>query len=152
MGFLGALKKGLGAGFKTVSAESMKEKYGGNKDFLEAVCASAALIAAADGEVEDAEVESILEACKTNDKLAAAYKQHEVEEVLTKMLTKAKTRAGKMSLKRELGDVTDHQMKEDVFLMALDVAESDGQIEDAEKPVLLEIAGIYGLDPKKYGL
>lgn len=46
----GALKRAMGAGAREVKAE-----YGENKDFLEAVCAAAALVAAADGDIEESE-------------------------------------------------------------------------------------------------
>lgn len=50
----GALKRAAQAAFSGVTRE-LNAAYGENTDFLEAVCASAALVAMADGEIEPEE-------------------------------------------------------------------------------------------------
>ncbi|EFO33575.1 TerB [Roseibium sp. TrichSKD4] len=75
-------------------------RFKGKTDFLEAVCAAAALVAAADGEIEDIK--------------------------------------------------DDPDMAETVYLTALDISESDGQIEPEEKAVLEKIAAKLGLNPANY--
>ena len=44
----GTLKRMVGAGAREVKAD-----YSGNKDFLEGVCGAVALVAAADGDIEE---------------------------------------------------------------------------------------------------
>jgi tellurite resistance protein TerB len=56
---------------KKLGGDAVK-KYSGNKDFLEAVCASAALVAAADGSVSDDEILAAVEAARNNPTLTAA--------------------------------------------------------------------------------
>ena len=51
-------------------AEAAVQKFSGRTDFLEAVCAAAALVAAADGEIEDSEVKATVKAVKANKALA----------------------------------------------------------------------------------
>jgi tellurite resistance protein len=146
------LKKVAGAAFSAGSSE-VKAKYQGNKDYLEAVCAAAALIAAADGDIEDAEVKSTIELIKNNDTLSAIYQPRDIEDTMARMLAKAKGMAGRIALKRELQDIRGDATKaEDVFAMACDVSMSDGEMEPQEVEMLKSIAQVLGLDPKRYGI
>lgn len=150
MGLFGGLKKALGAGAQAATTE-LKAKYSENKDFLEAVCAAAALVAAADGDIEDAEVGAVMRLVKGNDKLAAIYKDHEISEVSSAMLAQAKTISGKQQLARQLDDIKGQpQMCEDVYLIASDIAMADGELEEEEKVVLQKIAKRLNVDPSKF--
>lgn len=126
-------------------------KYSGRKDFLEAVCAAAALVAAADGEISDDEVAQTVKAVSSNASLSAAFKPVEIERTADLMLKRAQGgRVGRAGLYKEIGDVTnDHEMSETVLLSALDVADHGG-IDDKEKDVLAKIASTLGLDLKNY--
>ncbi len=139
----------LSKAFAKVAKGKLNE-YSGNKDFLEAVCAASALVTAADGEIEDAEILAAVQAAKDNEGLSTAYKTSDIEECMDKMLKRAKTRSGQAALMRELDDVAskDRQIREDVFLAALDVSLSDGQIEPEEKKVLINIGSRLGVDAK----
>ncbi len=117
-------------------------KFKGRTDFLEAVCAAAALVAAADGEIDDKEIAAALQAVKSNPKLAQAFKQSEIEKTMDAMLKRAQSgRVGRASLLKELTDVKkDADFSDTAYLTALDVADADGNISSQEKAVLANIA------------
>ena len=67
-------------------AEAAVQKFSGRTDFLEATCAAAALIAAADGEIEDAEVDATVKAVKANKALAQGFDQQTIDKTINAML------------------------------------------------------------------
>lgn len=127
-------------------------KFSGRKDFLEAVCASCALVAAADGEIEDSEVDQTIKVIASNPALSSAFSTREIEGTADQMLKRAGAgRTGRMGLYREIEDIAaDKEMAETVYLAALDVADTDGEVAPQEKEVLAKIAGKLGLNPKDY--
>jgi len=129
-------------------AEAAVQKFSGRTDFLESVCAAAALIAAADGEIEDAEVKATIKAVKANKSLAGGFDQSTIEATINKMLDRAGGgRVGRMGLWDEIREVSkDPEMAQAVVLTALDVAEGDGEIEPAEKAVLDRLAKELSVD------
>jgi tellurite resistance protein TerB len=126
-------------------------KFSGRKDFLEAVCAASALVAAADGDVSDAEVDQTVKAVSSNASLAAAFKASDIERTADAMLKRAQGgRVGRSGLYKELEDIAnDHDMAETVLLSALDVADHGG-IDKKEKAVLAQIASRLGLNIANY--
>lgn len=147
MGILSAI-----TGAVTGALRSNFNKYSGNKDFLEAVCAASALVAAADGEISDEEILAAVESVKNNPTLSGVYSTNEIETTLDVMLKRCKTMSGRAALMRELDDVAlkDQDMRDDVYLAAADIAASDGTVEPAEKTVLTKIAGRLGVNPAKF--
>jgi tellurite resistance protein TerB len=129
-------------------AEAAVQKFSGRTDFLEAVCAAAALIAAADGEIEDSEVKATVKAVKANKSLANGFDQTAIEAAINKMLERAAGgRVGRMGLWEEIREVAkDAELAQGVVLAALDVAEGDGEIEPAEKAVLDRLAKELSVD------
>jgi tellurite resistance protein TerB len=127
-------------------------KYSGKKDFLEAVCAACALVAAADGDLEDAEIAQTIKGIQSNPELAGAFPSREIEQTADQMLKRAQGgRVGRNGLFKELEDIaSDKDMAETVLLTALDVADSDGEMEPAEKAVLEKIAQTFGLNLASY--
>lgn len=123
-------------------AEAAVQKFSGRTDFLEAVCAAAALIAAADGEIEDSEIKATVKAVKANKALAAGFDQQTIDQTINRMLERAEGgRVGRMGLWTEVNEVAkDPDMAQAVVLTALDVAEGDGEIEPEEKAVLDKLA------------
>ena len=122
----------------------------GRTDLLEAVCASAALVAAADGDVADEELEATVSAVKANENLRVAFKENEIEACIDKMLSRAAGgRVGRMNLMKELDDIPQED-GEMVLLTALDIAEADGNIDDDEKAVIDKIAKKFGLKADAY--
>lgn len=127
-------------------------KFSGRKDFLEAVCASCALVAAADGSVEDSEVETTIKTIASNPSLQAAFSSREIESTADAMLKRAQAgRTGRMGLYKEIEDIkADAEMAETVYLAAWDVAESDGSVADEEKAVMAKIADRLGVNPAQF--
>lgn len=132
-------------------AKAQINTYSGNRDFLEAVAAATALVAAADGSIEDEEIVAAVEAVSHNATLSSVYSPAEIEDEITKQLRKAKTASGRVQLKRELQDVAtkEKQLREDVFLTAVDVATADGEIAPAEQKALDGIAQILGVNAQQ---
>lgn len=130
------------------------QKLSGRKDALEAVCAAAALVAAADGNVSDAEVAATTKAIKANPTLTAAFSARDIDSTTDAMMTRAEGgRSGRLGLYREIEQIAkDPDIAEIVYLAALDVAESDGSIGDKEKAILTKIAGSLGLNPANYDI
>lgn len=126
-------------------------KFSGRKDFLEAVCAASALVAAADGDISDAEVDAAIKAVASNASLAAAFPQREIEQVADAMLKRAQGgRVGRSGLYKEIGDIrSDAEMAEVALLSALDVADNGG-IDEKERAVLARIASELGLNLANY--
>lgn len=127
-------------------------KYSGNKDFLEAVCAASALIAAADGEVEDSEVAQIIKSITANPKLSGSFDARQIETTAETMIRRAQSgRAARLGLYAEIGDISkDIEMAETVVGIAYDIAEADGEIEPQEKLVIEKIAQQLKVDLKKF--
>lgn len=145
----GILKKALKSGAKEIKAE-----YGQNKDFLEAVCAGSALVAAADGEIEDSERSKVVSIITNHAQLSKLYDRNTIEQTAEAMFKKAKDASGRQSLAREMDDIKNRPdgatMCEDVYLIALDIADADGKIEPEEQAVLEKIAKRLNVDTSKF--
>lgn len=146
---LSALKKAFKAGATEVSAA-----YGENKDFLEAVCAAVALVSAADGDIEESERRKALSIITNHSTLGKLYKQNDIETTCERMFKLAKDASGRQQLARELDDIKGRangaQMADDVYLVALDIANADGEVEPQEEVVLKKIAARMGVDASRF--
>lgn len=129
-------------------------KFSGRKDFLEAVCAAAALVSAADGDIEDSEIATTIKTITSNPGLAGAFASREIETTADTMLKRAQAgRSGRMGLWKEIEEIAkDPEMAEVVYVTALDVSESDGEIEAAEQVVLEKLAKTLGVNPEKFAV
>ena len=145
MGFLDKLK-----GRVTGSVN----KFSGRKDFLEGVLAATALIAVADGEIEDEEIATTIKTVLANPELSGAFPSREIEITADAMLKRAQAgRSGRLGLWKEIEEVAgDPEMAETIYVTALDVSESDGQIEPEEQAVLDKLAATLKIDPKKFAV
>ncbi len=145
----GLLKKIGGAAAKEVKAD-----YSGNRDYLEAVCAAAALVAIADGELEDSEKTKTINTLASHPVLGKMYDRNTIEKCADDMFKRAKDRSGRQSLAGELDDIKaradGQRMADDVYLVASDVAMADGEIEPEEAVVLEKIAKRLNVDPSKF--
>lgn len=145
----GSIKRALGAGAREVKAD-----YSQNKDFLEAVCAGAALVAAADGSIDDDEKRKTISLIQNNATLSKLYKTDVIEQTAETMFKRAKDASGRNSLARELDDLKGRpdakQMAEDVYLVALDVAGASGGIDEKEAEVLKKLASRLGVDASQF--
>jgi tellurite resistance protein TerB len=129
----------------------MSNRFAGKTDFLEAVCAAAALATAADGEIDDKEIEMSMKTVTSNPVLTGAFNDRQISKTMDEMLKRAESgRTGRAGLYKEIEDIAnDPEMAETVYLCALDVAESDGCGKD-EQQVLDRIAHRLKIDPKKF--
>lgn len=145
----GLMKKIAGAASKEVKAE-----YGQNKDFMEAVLAASALVAAADGDIEESERRKVVSIITNHATLSKLYQANVIEQTAETMFKRAKDASGRQQLARELDDIKSRpggmQMAEDVYMIALDIAGSDGEIEPQEDAVLKKIAARLGIDTSKF--
>lgn len=145
----GAVKRVLGAG-----AAEVKANYSENKDYLEAVVAAAALVANADGELEDAERQKIAKVINNHPTLSKFYKQNDIEQTIDVMFRRVKDGSGRQQLALELDDIKTRpegrQMANDVYLIAKDIAMADGQMEPEEEVVLQKIANRLGVDTTQF--
>ena len=144
--------------FKKVAggaAREIKAEYGANKDFLEAAMAASALVAYADGSLGEDERRKALSIASNNKTLSTIYKSADIEACFDTMLKRARDASGRASLARELDDIKNRpdggkEMSQDVYLMALDIANADGSIGPEEQKMLEKIAGRLGVNPKDF--
>lgn len=146
---LGLLKRVAKGASREVAAE-----LGQNKDYLEAVCAGSALVAAADGEIEDEERKAIPGLIAANPTLAKLYQREQIEKCMESMLSRATSTSGKLWLQRELQDLRGKEkgsdMAADVIAVMIDVAGADGEIEEPERKAIAKVAGWIGVDIKQF--
>lgn len=148
MGIFNAIKNAMSGTIRTLGKD-----YSGNKDFLEAVSAGVAMVAAADGNISDEEIAAAVDAVAQNPTLKKFYSTNEVEQTINAMCQKAKSASGRVQLLREIDDVIrkagNETMKEDIYLIAYDVAMASGDIDSKEQAVLDKIANRLGVDGKR---
>jgi tellurite resistance protein len=124
--------------------------YTGDKAFLNGVASAAANVTAADGSIDDNEIDAAISGMQANPIVAASYTSSQIEEAFTAALTRAKTRAGRLDNKRAIEALVtrDVSVRQDVFMIAADTADQGG-IGDQEKVVLLDIGKLINLDAEK---
>lgn len=111
-----------------------------------------ALVASADGNVEDSEIDATIKSVTSNETLSTAFTNTEITGCIEKMLDRANGgRVGRRALMKEIEDVTaSAEEGEIVLLTALDIADADGTIDDDERRVLDQIAAVFGLKVSNY--
>lgn len=141
----GKLKERLSGGSK---------KLWGKTDLLEGICAMAALVAMADGEIEDSEVEATLAALQAHATLGGAFAASEIERAFDKQLSRAKGgMAGKLALKREIEEAKAKNATDELemaLMVAIDVSMADGEMEPQERAVLEDLAKRLGFSLSSY--
>lgn len=130
---------------------------GRNKEFFEGACAAAALVAMADGNCSDIEAKTAIDGMGDNRLIqAAGFTTFDITAKFDKMLPKASRYSGRAELMREISEAarvdTSGEMREAIFLIAADVADSENGIGPEEKTRLSEIAAALNIDGKKYGV
>lgn len=125
-----------------------------NQNVLEAIVAGSLLVAAADGEIEKKETDKLEKLLANNDSLSA-FKPAEIRKLVDRYsgILEADFRVGKLKLLKEIGDISDNaDQSEEVFVNALAIAESDGEIEPEELKILKEIGRTLGVNLSNYDL
>jgi tellurite resistance protein len=149
MSIFGAMKNAFKAGNREISAA-----YKENLDFLEAVCSAVALTANADGSIDESEKRKAQSVVLNHSQLSKLYSAQQIETTLETMFKRSKDASGRQSLARELDDIKGRpnakQMSEDVYLIAVDIANADGTVSDEEKAILAKIASRLGVNPSDF--
>lgn len=120
-----------------------------NRDLMEAIVAGAILVAYADGDCSAAELQKLDSIISANDNL-----QHfgsELGKTIDKYSTimNAGVLIGRLKLMKELKDIEhDEDQKTEAFIISIEVALADGEVDDKELAVLKEIGKAYGLNPE----
>lgn len=124
--------------------------YVGDDAFLKGVASAAANVTAADGVVEDNEVDAAIKGMQANTIVSASFNSTQISDAYGLALIRAKTRAGRMENKRNIEALVAREatVRQDVFLIAADVADQGG-IGAEEEKVLIDIGGLLNLDAKK---
>lgn len=142
----GLLKKKTG----DMKAELKKVE---NRDLMEAIVGGSLLIAAADGEIEEAELISLEKQVASNP--ALEHFGAEIGKTINRFEQQlnAGFRLGKMKILREIEDIRSNPADaEEVFVNMITIAESDGEIEPEELVILKEVGNKLGIRLADYGI
>jgi tellurite resistance protein len=131
-------------------ARATLSSYAGDTTFLKGVASAAANVTAADGSIDDNEIDSAISGMQSNPLVSTSYTSSQIEEALNAALSRAKSRAGRMENKRNIEALMtrDVSVRQDVFLIAADVADQGG-IGPEEQVVLNDIAKLLNVDGAK---
>ncbi len=130
-------------------------KFAGRTDFLEAVAASAAYIASADGDVSEAEMEETLKVVMSLPEITAGFNDRQISDAVSAMFKRAEGgMVGRMKLLNELDDIKKDtnagDMSEVILVTAIQIACADGEIGDKEKTAMEKVAVRLNLKLDKY--
>lgn len=125
-----------------------------NKGAFQATVASAVWVAAADGSIDDPELDLLEKLLKANPNLSNF--SSEIDGEMGKWVA-AFTGGGKRSAMLQVNNLLDGvkdntEVSEQVLVTVIDIADADNNIDDNEVAVIRQVAARLGLDPKKYGL
>ncbi len=121
--------------------------YAGDEALMQAAVSAASNVIVADGEMASEEFETALAGVLANPILQKGYDQRMLEEALYDAIGRARTRAGRADNLQRVAVVAGRPItqRENVFLVAADVADHDG-ILPAEHEALSEIAAALVID------
>ena len=130
-------------------------KFAGRTDFLEAVAASAAYIATADGSASDVEMEETLKVVMSLPELTAGFNDRQISDAVATMFKRAEGGlVGRMKLLNELDDVKKDanagDMCEVILVTAIQIAAADDDIGEKEMAAMEKVAMRLGLKLDKY--
>lgn len=131
-------KKGAEAGAAIARME--------NKDLVEATIYGCVAVAYADGELEESELKNLQLQIEAND-VFKGFQPQDIALMIDKAvaLFKAGAVLGRKKAFDQIRDICrDQQQAEEAFVAMITVAQSDGQIEEAEAKILAEIGKILG--------
>jgi tellurite resistance protein len=141
---MGIFSKIIDTATKTINS------YAGDKTFLNGVASAAANVTAADGSIDDNEIDSAIKGMQANAIVSASYSSSQIEEALSAALNRAKSRAGRMENKRFIEALATREVtvRQDIFLISADVADQ-GDIGAEERAVLADIGKLLNVDDNK---
>lgn len=121
--------------------------YSGDRALLLAAVSAAANVIVADGEVAGPEFDAALQGLRADPVLMKGYDALMLETELYEGIARARTRLGRAENLRHVAAVAERPVsqRENVFLIAADVADQDG-ISNIEASALGEIAAAVRID------
>ncbi len=134
----------------TVSAEVSKIK---NRSFMEGVTAGCALVAAADGTIDSAEIQKMMGFIRQSDALKN-FKVDEVQTAFRKYAEKIQSDKdfGPMAAYEAIGKVKDATEQKMLVRVCCVIGAADGEFDEDERAVVAKIAREMGLDPAEFDL
>lgn len=123
------------------------------RDLMQAIIGGMVLIAGADGELEPSELDRIEKVIRSNKSLE--HFGSEITETMNrfKEQLEAGFRVARMHILREIREIKGNPNDaEEVFVNMITIAEADGEIEESEKKVLIEVGRELGLRLQDFGL
>ena len=122
-----------------------------HSELAKAVVASGIFIAAADGNIDEDEVQNIKDIISGKENLKAFIPEaSKWADDFALLITKS-AYTGKLELLRIIGEVkANRENAENVMAAAMDVAVADGKIEESEQKAITKIAEVLGLNPKDF--
>jgi tellurite resistance protein TerB len=124
-----------------------------NRDLMEAIVAGSLLVAFADGDCEDSELQNLEKLIGANENLK--HFGGEINTTIGRFMSmfEAGPRMGKLKAMRELDDIKASPDEiEEAFVMMIEIAEADGNIDEKEMAVLKEVGGKLGVRLSDFGL
>lgn len=122
-----------------------------NRDLMEAIVGASVLVAFADGDCSADELNKLSNIVENNPNLK--HFGSEIGKTIDSYAAQyeSSARMAKLNLMKEVTDVSaSEDEKQQVLIIAIDIAEADGQIDDDERAVLDMIAKEYGLKVDNY--
>ena len=118
---------------------------------MEAIVAGAILVAYADGDCSKEELTKLEDIIATNDNLKHYGSEIGATIEQYSLMMESGARLGKVKLMKELSDVSgDENQKIEAFIIAIEIADADGEIDEDELKVLRDIGKAFGLNPDTY--
>ncbi len=124
-----------------------------NTDLMEGMVAAGTLVAYADGDCSDDEITTIQNILNSSTQLSSFGNQPSAYFDTCCDKIEASKRMGKLDLMKEIKEVGAAGVEEDsvrVLIIAIEVADADGNIDDDEMKVLGDIAKALGLSLNDY--
>jgi len=118
-----------------------------NIDVLQAAAAAGVIIAGAEGGINKDELKGIENALTTHDKIVGVFSKAEIAKILKQYadLMEENPRLANTKLMREIEDIAENELDaEDVFMIAVSIAERDGDIGEKEMVKLKKIGAVLG--------
>jgi len=136
---------------KKAAAARQELKKIENRDLMEAIVGGCLLVAAADGSIEQPELDKLDKLLRSNANLS--HFGPEITQTITrfKEQLEAGFRVGKNKILEEMHDIKNNQKEAvEVFVNMITLAEADGDIAPEEKKVLEEVGRLLGLRYEDY--
>jgi len=129
-------------------------RLNGKMDLLEGICAACVMTGSASGDFSDDEAATALDRLLNHETLSKAFSGTQIETAFDKQAKRAKSgMSGRLALRREVEDVKAKSSAEDcemLLVIAIDVANTDGDIDTKEMAALRSIGQIVGLSVDRY--